>query len=285
MTKFIHIMTEMLRNLYRNPGTALASTLSLALLFLLFDLFWISANTSEKFYANLLSDLRMYAYLNEEVDESFVDSLSTKITTIDGVESVQYVSREMARQELAALVGADLLIGYDDNNPLPRSFILTFISDHLNSDAIVSIELKLQELNEIGEINYSREWLEKAESTRKIILRIGAVLGALILFTTVITSANNIRLMARARAVGFWQIRLLGAGRIFVALPFLLEGFLIGGLSAVIGWGLILYNKSDISFTQFELILPTIKEITLYCLAAGVLGVLSGYIGIRKLLR
>jgi cell division transport system permease protein len=285
MTRVIYVFKELLRNLYRNPGTAAASILSLALLFLLFDLFWIGSNTSQKFYANLLSELRMYAYVDESVQEESIEFLSKSIDTISGIESVQYISRERARQELVNLVGTDLLVGYDEVNPLPRSYIISFSQDYLNSSAIEQIESSLKDLNEIGEISFSREWLEKAESTRKIILNVGAVLGALILITTVITCANNIRLMTRARAVGFWQMRLLGAGKIFVALPFLMEGFLIGGISALIGWGIILYGENDISFTQFELILPTIKEITLFCTAAGTLGVLSGYLGIRKLLK
>ena len=285
MTGFIYILKELVRNLYRHPGTALASILSLALLFLLFDLFWIASNTSQKFYSNLLSDLRMYVYVTETVDENNIDSLMAKIMLMDGVESAQYISRERARQELVDLVGTDLLIGYDEINPLPRSYIISFNPEHLESGAIRAIELNLQSFVEIGEIHYSREWLEKAESTRKIILNVGAILGILILVTTVVTSANNIRLMTRARAVGFWQMRLQGAGKTFVALPYLFEGFLIGGLSAVIGWGVIFYGKSDISFTQFELVLPTIRNITLFCLAAGVLGVMSGYIGIRKLLK
>jgi cell division transport system permease protein len=285
LTKIIFIVREFFRNLYRNPGTALASMLSLALLFLLFDLFWIASNTSEKFYANLLSDLRMYVYVNEAVRDSSVESLSVKIKEIEGVESADFVSREQARKELAGMIGADLLVGYEEDNPLPRSFVIAFDEEHINSESIKAVELSLQSFEEFGEINYSREWLEKAESTRKLILSVGALLGALILITTVVTSANNIRLMTRARAVGFWQMRLLGAGKIFVALPFIMEGFLIGSLSAVIGWGVILYGENDINFTQFKLVLPTINDIGLYCLAAGVLGVLSGYIGIRKLLR
>jgi len=43
MSRIAHILKELSRNLYRNPGTALGSFLSLTLLFLLFDLYWIAA--------------------------------------------------------------------------------------------------------------------------------------------------------------------------------------------------------------------------------------------------
>jgi len=212
-------------------------------------------------------------------------SLTLKISEIEGIADVQFISREMARKELAALVGTDLLVGYDESNPLPRSYTLALMPTHLNSEAIGSIETSIMKISGIDKIDYSRQWLEKAESTREIILNVGLILGGLILFTTVVSSANNIRLMTRTRAVGFWQMRLQGAGRIFIATPFVLEGFLIALFSAVLSWLVVSYGQNKISFTQFQLILPTLSQITLFCLAAGVLGFLSGLLGMRKLLK
>lgn len=285
MSQVAYVLKELWRNLYRNPGTTIASVLSLALLFLLFDIFWIAAGTSERFYSNLLSNLQLQVYVSESVSEKDMKSLTLKISEIEGIADVQFISREMARKELAALVGTDLLVGYDESNPLPRSYTLTLMPTHLNSEAIGSIETSIMKISGIDKIDYSRQWLEKAESTREIILSVGLILGGLILFTTVVSSANNIRLMTRTRAVGFWQMRLQGAGRIFIATPFVLEGFLIALFSAVLSWLVVSYGQNKISFTQFQLILPTLSQITLFCLAAGVLGFLSGLLGMRKLLR
>ena len=285
MSQVVYVLKELWRNLYRNPGTTIASVLSLALLFLLFDIFWIAAGTSERFYSNLLSNLQLQVYVSESVSEKDIKSLTLKISDIEGIADVEFISREMARKELAALVGTDLLVGYDESNPLPRSYTLALMPTHLNSEAIGSIETSIMKISGIDKIDYSRQWLEKAESTREIILNVGLILGGLILFTTVVSSANNIRLMTRTRAVGFWQMRLQGAGRIFIATPFVLEGFLIALFSAVLSWLVVSYGQNKISFTQFQLILPTLSQITLFCLAAGVLGFLSGLLGMRKLLK
>jgi cell division protein FtsX len=137
----------------------------------------------------------------------------------------------------------------------------------------------------IADVYYSKRWLNKAESTRAIVLNIGLVLGALILLSALISSTNNIRLMTRTRAVGFRQMRLCGAGKLFLALPFLLEGLIISGLSAVAGWLLLFYMREKIAFTRFEVVFPMTNEIIIYCAAVAGLGVISGYLGIRKLLR
>lgn len=285
MTKLEFVLRELFRNLYRNPGTAIASILSLALLFLLFDLFWIAAGTSDKFYSELLSNLQMHVYVEESIADKEAKELEVDIKEVEGISDARYISRETARNELAAIVGVDLLVGYDEVNPLPRSYVIEFEPTHLQSVAIDSVEAQLKQISGIGEIEYSRQWLEKAESTRNVINSAGMILGALILFTTLVSSTNNIRLMTRTRAVGFWQMRLLGAGRAFIALPFLLEGFLIGAVSAVISWLIILYSQHQVSFTQFEVVMPTLLDLIWFCLAAGVLGILSGLLGIRKMMR
>ncbi len=285
MIRIIHVVRELGRNLCRNPGTALASLLSLTLLFLLFDIFWVAAGTSHRFYRDLLSELRVEVFLNEEVPDSIATNLADRFTGIEGVLEAEYVSREQARQRLADLVGSDLLIGYEEDNPLPRSFVLTVDDDCLNSTQLDRIESEIRAGGGVADVYYSRGWLEKAEETRSVILQIGLALGILILATALVSSANNIRLMTRARAVGFRQMFLQGAGRFFVAFPFLIESFLLGGLSALLGWLIIWYGRTRVQFSQLEIVFPTRDEIALFCLITALLGAISGLLGLRRMLR
>ena len=227
----------------------------------------------------------MHVYLSESVTDSSAALLSSNLTEIDGINAVRLVSKEMARRELATLVGTDLLVGYDNVNPLPRSYVLGFEPSYLTVSKMEEIETKIIGMPDIEKVDYSRQWLQKAEFARSIVLKIGLALGGLIILTTLITFGNSIRLMTRARAVGFTQMRLLGAGRMFLAMPFLLEGFLMGFVSAALGWGSIIYFYNRIAFRQLEIIMPTLEEIVLFCLAMGALGTLSGFVGIRKMLK
>jgi len=285
MTRIKHILKELVRNIGRNLATALGSVLSLILLFLLFDLFWVASATSDKFYQDLLSEIRLEVFLPEEFPDSSTASLLRSVTSHDEVISVDLISREEARVELARLLEMDLLIGYDSTNPLPRSLLLQIEPEYMNIRDMAALERELAILTGSTEIHYSRRWLEKAEKTKSLILKIGLVIGGLILLTTLINSANSIRLMARARAVGFRQMLLLGAGKLFIGLPFIIEGFLLTGLSAAAGWGVILYVRNRIEFSKLSIVYPSAEEIAIFCLIAACLGGLSGYVGIRRLLK
>jgi cell division transport system permease protein len=283
--RFLHLLREVGRNIFGYPITSFSSFLSLTLLFMLFDLYWVGANTSNNFYSTLLAELRMEAFVTEVVPDSTIKSIESEITAIEGVREVKYVSKEDARAALSGMVGYDLLVGYDSLNPLPRSFVLAFDSNYNKSERLSEIEQKLTEMQAISGISYGKQWLAKAEATESLVLNVGLVLGLLILLTALISSTNNIRLMSRARAVGFEQMSLLGAGRMFLILPYLVEGFILSFLSAAAGWGIIYNFRNKVDFTSFELIYPSTNDILMYCAAIGLMGVVSGYFGVRKLLR
>ncbi len=285
MNRIGHVCKEIFRNLYRNPGTSLSAVLSMTLLLLLFDIFWIAADTSDKFYEDYLSDLQMEIFISEDYPDSSITIIKDEIKKIDAISSLVFISKESARNELTDLVGIDLLVGYDSSNPLPQSFILTFQNDFINSTDLTEIENRILSQKGVSNVYYSKNWLAKAESTKNIIADIGLFLGILILLTVLVSSANNMRLTAKTRAIGFSQMRLLGAGKLLLAMPFIIEGVFMGALSAGIGWGIIFYWKEKIQFTSFEIVFPTLEEIGFYCLAAGILGLISGYVGIRRALR
>ena len=161
MIRIIHIFKELLRNIFRNPGTTFSAILSMTLLLLLFDLFWIAAGTSDRFYDDLLSNINMELFINEEYPDSTLNILENNISTVPGVSELIYISKEDARNELSRLVGVDLLVGYDTANPLPRSYIISFQQNYLTTEKLSGIEKALVSLDGVSHVNYSKNWLDK----------------------------------------------------------------------------------------------------------------------------
>ncbi len=285
MIRINHILKEFFRSIYRNPGTTLSGLLSMALLFLLFDLFWIAAGSSNKFYSDLIADLKMEVFVSEGTSDSTLFAARTKLGEVAGVSDIEFISKDDAREQLTNLVGVDLLVGYDSINPLPRSYIVSFEGDYLTAERLAATEQAFVGIDGVSHVYYSKNWIEKAEQTKGVLRNVGMALGLVILLAVVISSANNMRLMTRARGVGFHQMRLQGAGGLFLSLPFLIEGFVISGVSAAAGWLAIFYFKDKVDFTQFEIVFPANNDILIFCAAAAVLGVVSAYVGIRRHLK
>jgi cell division transport system permease protein len=285
MTRPGWIFAELWRNFVRSPLAVIGSILAVALLLLLFDLFWIGALSSKQFLGKMVSNVTMEAFVSEDVPDSIVGTLHEAITALPDLAEFTYISRDSARAELTRLVGTDLLIGYDNTNPLPRSFVLTLIDSLVTSERLSEINGILMATGKISEVYYNSERIVRSEQVRAIIRKAGIVLGTLIFLSALLNLTNSIRLSTRTRTIGLRQMRLLGAGKLFLATPFMLEGFLLGGISAGLGWGAVFYWKDKLPLGDIVLLLPSIQQIVLYCVAVAGLGLISGYLGVRKAIR
>lgn len=285
MTHLHYTVVEAFRNFRYRPISTLGAIVALALLLLLLDLFWISARTVDAVYVDLVTDLQMEAFVADSLAEEEIDHLNSQLSMVPGVQTVSYISRQSAREELVRLTGIDLLSDTTLANPLPRSFVLSFRTDSINTSAFEEIEKQLRTFPAIQQVNYSRDWLINAESTRSQVHRIGVVIGALIAVAALLNLANNIRLMSRTSAVGIRQARLMGAGKLFLSSPYIFEGFLIGGVAAVMGWIALFYFQQSVRIAELQPVFPVVKDIIWFCLLSAVIGGVSGLLGVRSLLK
>jgi cell division transport system permease protein len=283
MSRWSFVWRELGRNIRRNPGAAFSAVLSLTLLFVLFNMFWVAARSTDELYQSLMVDMQMEIFLPDSLADSSVAQISARVQTIPGIRSNSYVTREAARDELVSLMGVDLLAN-DTLNPLPRSFVLTFVPEYLTIERLTGIEAQLSLVTGSTQIQYGRKWLENTEQTRGVIRKVGLIIGFLILLATVVSSANNIHLMSRARVVGLVQMQLLGAGRGLITMPFVLEGALVGGVASGIAWIVVIYGRAQLTFVKIAISMPETADILIFCLLTTLLGAISGYYGVRRLL-
>jgi len=281
MTKFSYVMRKFFGNLWGRPLAALGSVLSLFLLFLLFDLAWVGSLSAIRFYDARISEIDIEVFLSDDVADSTVTVLAEAIQNIDGVEEIQLVTRDNARERLNDIMGVDLLEGME-NNPLPRSLIISFQPNFLNMVNLSRLRSDLSRLQGVDEIMFPSQWLEKAESTKQLVEDLLFLLGVLILIAVVLNSIHSIILTARTRMEELLQMQLLGAGPVFLMIPFILEGIFYGLAASVAGWVVMHYGMELLSFRDLTIVIPTLPEIIYFCFVASAIGMISGYIGIRR---
>jgi len=281
MTRFGFIIRKFFGNLLSRPLAALGSILSLALLFLLFNLIWISSLTIHNYYDKIISDIEIEVFLDDAIPDSTVAIINDALETLDGIDTITYISREKAREQLDDLMGVDLLEGFE-TNPLPRSFVISFQQDYLNTENLNRLSNDLKRMAGVTDIFYPSGWLSKAEYTKMITSEVLMLLGIVIAIAVVLNTIQFIILSARTRAEELVQLRLLGAGPIFLALPYILEGIFYTMVASVSGWVLLYYTADLYSFRDIELILPNVEEIIYFCQAASLIGMIGGYLGIRR---
>jgi cell division transport system permease protein len=283
MSRIFFLLGKSLGDIGRRPIAAFGALLSLLLLFLLFDIVWISSLSSRKYYDNLVSGIDIEVFIDDSLPDSSFMATQMAISKFEGVERVDLITKDDARTLLVDIMGVDLLNGLE-GNPLPRSLVVTFRENFLNNRALGNYRKRMMEFEGVSQIFYAQHLLEKAENARMIISNIVIYLGGAILLAAVLNLVNSIRLSARAREFEITQLRLMGASRFFLLFPFILEGFLFSFLASMSGWILLQYGTDYFAFKGIEIMFPSIPEIVFFCLAASVTGIIGGYIGSRKIL-
>jgi len=261
-------------------------TIAIALLFLgLFTVITIHAN---RFLDELRNRVEVEAFLEEPIALIDVDSLAQVIVNLEGVERVEYVSKEHAAETFKKEFGEDIL-NVLDYNPLPPSFKV-FLKDGYKTPARAeALEHQLRACNGIEDVVYRKAMLTMIDQRARTLHNITLGLGILIGLSAIVLVSNTIRLAIYAKRQLIRTMELVGATRLFIRVPFLLEGLLQGLLGGLIAaaflYVLIVYGLRYLSSELATYIAIPTAFYLLVVLAGLLLGLVGGLIAVTRFIR
>ncbi len=185
-------------------------------------------------------DLRVSAYLSDDLSADERADLLQRARTLPGVEAVTLVSKEEALRRFQAGAGgrSGLLEGLDEN-PLPASLELTPSGPARSLDGLRRLAEAVATLPGVVQVASSQDWVDGYVRAVEAMRAVGAVLGAVLGLAALLIVANTIRLAVYARRDELEILALVGASRAVVGIPFVLEGALQGTAAGVVALGLL----------------------------------------------
>ena len=228
---------------------------------------------------------------NEISDEASL-SIADIIVNDSRVEAVERISKEENLQNAIEMFGADsALFEYSNADYM-------YVSFRVKLRSADNVEAFAEDMKKVSGIEDVIDNLSVYEyfSSLSTWVRIGSVAALIVLgFLSIMLSANTIRLSVFARKEELQIMKNIGASRVYMRGPFVVEGVIIGLLSsllsyfAVKGTYVYLYNSVSGSSSSLRNILNLsefgqFSGMVLLCfLAAGILvGVLSSGLAIGK---
>jgi cell division transport system permease protein len=221
----------------------LISTITIAIisicLFLVGGYFLLTHNL-EGMIESLKGQVRITVYLNEGFSDSEINEFQDRLSGIDGVEAVTYISKEAALDEFtASLRGDEDLLGGLTSNPLPASMRVDPVPELRSAAGVREILTGIGDHPLVAEVRYGKEWLDRMENILAF-LNIGAVaLGIVLSMAAVFIISNTIKITVMARKDELEIMRYVGATEGFIRMPFLIEGVLQGLAGALVSLGLL----------------------------------------------
>lgn len=252
-------------------STVTTMTLSLTIL-AAFSLLSVNLNAA---LSSMQNELEIAAYMVDHVERNAVIE---QTSSWPEVASVTFVTADQALQtmldELPSLAQASALV----QNPLPPTLHVKLYHP-VDSP---TIRARLESLAVVTGVDDSSE-AESLFLALNDALRIGGlILVVVLLVATFVAIVNAIRAAITARKKEIDVMRLVGASHNFIRAPFLIEGFLLGLVSALLALSLVIpgYNAIISSLaTEFPFV-PFVSDMWLILQITGLLGLLSVLIGL-----
>ncbi|MBQ6885400.1 MAG: ABC transporter permease [Clostridia bacterium] len=220
-----------------------------------------------------------YVIHNEEEAAALCD----KISALSNVESVEYISREAGLETVKEnmLDGQEEYFTFLDDqygNPLSDAAKVTMKEMSLFDETIKQIE----DIEGVGSIQSYGGLAEKIDAIKQGIYVAGFWIIAILIVISLVIVSNTIRVTMYNRKLEISIMKAVGATDTFVRIPFVIEGVIIGLISALVSEGLI-YFCYRVATEKIEVMLGSVVafgEVAVYLLLVFVaIGIFAGALG------
>ena len=300
MTLLIRIIKSGWMDFKRNSGLSVAAIFIMVLAISMATSLFLFRESSQILTKNIEEKLDMYVYFNDELSSDEILAIQKELSGVSGIKDVVYISKDEALQKFVLKHRDDQSIMESlrelGKNPLLSSINIqaweasqyAAISNFLTNSDFSSL---------ISKIDYQQKKpaIERLASISSGINNAGIIANIILALAAILVAFNTVRLAIYNSKEEIETMRLVGASNNFIRGPFLVQGVIVGFLSAVIallifGVGLLFLNsglKLLLSgFNLFGYFISNLPVIFLTQLAFGIgLGVISSQLAIRKYLR
>lgn len=169
-------------------------------------------------------------------------ALCDKISALDNVASVEYVSSESGLESVKAnmLEGQSEYFTFLDDeygNPLSAAAKVTMTDMSLFDDTIE----KIKAIDGVDTIQSQSDLADQITAVKQGIYVAGIWIIAILIVISLVIVSNTIRVTMYNRKLEISIMKAVGATNAFVRIPFVIEGILIGLISALISEGLLYF--------------------------------------------
>lgn len=291
-----YLVGEGFRNVFKNKKSTISALTTMCLCMFVFGIFFIIGQNINHIMNSIEDAQGMKVFFKSTVAIQKIEEYGTQIKNIQGINNIEYVSKEDNLNELKAGLkdSASVLEGLEFEQ-LGASYKVT-LSDLSRNEAIQS-EIKTIVGDDLDEISSSNEEIATLMAIGKGVRIFTLILLIILVGISLVIIGNTIKLTVHARRREISIMKYVGATNSFIRWPFIVEGILIGIASALFSIVIVgfIYNglvpkllesnviqTLEITFVTFA---DMFNLIIVVYLALGIgIGVIGSMMSMRKYL-
>lgn len=278
-----YLTREGFRNVWVNKMMSIASVAVLMACLLI-----IGIGAMAYFNINSLLDIVeaqniVMVYVSDEADDVKTSELRLSLENMDNIASCEFVPKEDAFQRQVELMGGDsaLFEGFK-TSPLPDAFKVT-VKDLSRFKETVS---EIEKLDGVYNVRENSDLANKLVTVRRAVTIVSAGLVSMLFLVALFIISNTIRITMFSRKLEINIMKAVGATNSFIRWPFMVEGVLLGiisaGVSVLLLWGLyelIIYAFSSVITMLGFSFVPFLSYVWYIFGAFLAIGIITGSFG------
>lgn len=242
--KFSRFLAEAIKGIYRNPISSVVSLISLTLALLVTGTFWMLKENIDYNLSQLGDFHKIVIYMDTSFTEADRIGTEAQIKDIVGVGdgAIEFTSKETALALEKEKWGEEysyIFDSYKDGaNPLPDSYTVSYPEGTGDLEYIMQ---RISGIDKVEDAKNKSEIADKITNLKSVANHVSTALLVMLFIVSLFVIGNTVKLTHEARRDEIKIMRYIGATNFYIELPFILEGVIIGIVSALCAFGIEVY--------------------------------------------
>ena len=228
---FSYLIKEGFKSTFKQKKMTSASIIIMCATMFIFGLFFVIGENVNSVITQIESQQGIQIFIKDDATDADIETLGNKIRAINGVNRVTFVSKEDALNSMKTTLGDESLFeGWDEENPFPASYFVTLTDLSLNDE----VQSQINKLDNVDQIESENTTINRLQSLANGIQITTVIILVLLIIISIFIISYTIKLTVHARRREISIMKYVGATNSFIRGPFIVEGIIIGVISAII---------------------------------------------------
>ena len=228
-------------------------------------------------------------YIDSDLSDAEARSIGTKINALSNVLQATFISREEALESFVKDHNGDSAFNGVQASDLRHRYEVTLEDNTLMDQT----DAQLQQIPGVAKTNAAYELAQGFTTIQQVLHIVSIAMIAVLLAISLLIISNTVKLAMYDRRDEIFIMKMVGATNGFIRLPFIVEGFTLGMIGAVLAFGLewvaydaLVQKISQVdalklfTFVPFENLL--VPMLIVFGAAGLFVGVVGSWTSIRK---